>query len=200
MVDAAVYLEELCRDLIAIVHQEGGPSIALETDIDNEFLTTERAIPIGLIVNELVTNAVKYGALSNTSGHIDIGWRLVERNDYQVELTWQESGGPIVRHGAAGFGTKLIDRVLHDIGAEIEMKFDPQGLHCRLAFPLQRTRARHTHERALAERALVAIGPASEKPVLDELKGDKMLSVQFSTSSADRDAAAKLVRVALSRL
>src|SRR5437773_1405044 len=72
VVDAAVYLEELCRDLIAIVHQEGGTSIALETDIDNEFLTTERAIPIGLIVNELVTNAVKYGFPNETGGTVRV--------------------------------------------------------------------------------------------------------------------------------
>jgi two-component sensor histidine kinase len=95
-----------------------------------------------MTLHELTTNAAKYGALSNTSGHIDIGWRLVEHNGgYQVELTWQESGGPVVRYGAAGFGTKVIHRILHDFGAEIEMKFDPQGLHCRVAFPLQRTTA-----------------------------------------------------------
>ena len=102
-------------------------------------LPADAVVPLSMALHELTTNAVKYGALSNTSGHIDIGWRLVERNGYQVELTWQESGGPIVRRSAAGFGTKLIDRVLHDLGAETEMKFDPQGLHCRVALPLQRT-------------------------------------------------------------
>ena len=59
-VDAASYLDELCRDLIASVHREGDTSIMLKTDIANEKLPTDRAIPIGLIVNELVTNAVKY--------------------------------------------------------------------------------------------------------------------------------------------
>src|ERR1700687_4615627 len=48
-VDAATYLDELCRDLIASVHQEGGRSIVLKTDIASELLSTERAIPIGLI-------------------------------------------------------------------------------------------------------------------------------------------------------
>ena len=52
-VDAATYLDELCRDLIASVHREDGTSIVLTTDIASELLPTDRAIPIGLIVNEL---------------------------------------------------------------------------------------------------------------------------------------------------
>src|ERR1700688_2029413 len=59
-VDAATYLDEVCRDLIASVHREGGTSIMLKTDIESELLPTDQAIPIGLIVNELVTNAIKY--------------------------------------------------------------------------------------------------------------------------------------------
>ena len=58
-VDAATYLDELCRDLIESLHEEGGTFVELKTDIESEFLPTDRAVPIGLIVNELVTNAVK---------------------------------------------------------------------------------------------------------------------------------------------
>jgi chemotaxis protein methyltransferase CheR len=52
-VDAASYLEALCRDLIDSVQKENGTSIALTTDIENEPLPVDRAIPLGLIVNEL---------------------------------------------------------------------------------------------------------------------------------------------------
>jgi PAS domain S-box-containing protein len=104
-------------------------------------LPADAVVPLAMALHELTTNAVKYGALSNASGHIDIAWRLVEQNGSQVELTWQESGGPAVKRRAAGFGTKLINRVLHDLGAETEMKFDPQGVRCRVAFPLRRTSA-----------------------------------------------------------
>lgn len=104
-------------------------------------LPVDAVVPLAMALHELTTNAVKYGALSNASGHIDINWRLVEQNGTQVELTWQESGGPTVRRRAAGFGTKLIDRVLRDFGAETEIKFDSQGLRCKVAFPLQRPSA-----------------------------------------------------------
>jgi len=138
---SGIGLSELVTNLLAPFRSRdgrikaGGSHIALPADA---------VVPLSMALHELTTNAVKYGALSNTSGHIDIGWRLVERKGYQVELTWKESGGPNVRHSAAGFGTKLIDRVLHDIGAETEMKFDPQGLHCRVVFPLHRTNAPST--------------------------------------------------------
>jgi PAS domain S-box-containing protein len=104
-------------------------------------LPVDAVIPLAMALHELTTNAVKYGALSNASGHIDIAWRLVEQNGFRVELTWQESGGPTVKRKAAGFGTKLINRVLRDLGAETEIKFDPQGLRCTVVFPLQRTSA-----------------------------------------------------------
>jgi PAS domain S-box-containing protein len=51
-VDAASYLEALCRDLIESVQKENGTSIALTTDIESEPLPVDRAIPLGLIVNE----------------------------------------------------------------------------------------------------------------------------------------------------
>jgi PAS domain S-box-containing protein len=104
-------------------------------------LPADAVVLLAMALHELTTNAVKYGALSNASGHIDIAWRLVEQNGSQVELTWQESGGPTVKRRAAGFGTKLIDRVLRDLGAETEIKFDPQGVRCTVVFPLQRTSA-----------------------------------------------------------
>src|SRR5664279_284314 len=69
-VDAATYLDELCGDLIASVHKEGSTSIVLKTDIESELLPTDRAIPIGLIVNELVTNAVKYGFPGEAKGTV----------------------------------------------------------------------------------------------------------------------------------
>jgi PAS domain S-box-containing protein len=104
-------------------------------------LPADAVVLLAMALHELTTNAVKYGALSNASGHIDIAWRLVEQNGSQVELTWQESGGPTVKRRAAGFGTKLINHALRDLGAETEIRFDPQGLRCTVAFPLQRTSA-----------------------------------------------------------
>jgi two-component system, sensor histidine kinase PdtaS len=69
-VDAATYRDELCRDLIASVYKDGDAFIMLKTDIESELLPTDRAIPIGLIVNELVTNTVKYGFPGEAKGTV----------------------------------------------------------------------------------------------------------------------------------
>jgi signal transduction histidine kinase len=53
-------LDELCRDLVESIQREGDTSIVLKSDIASEPLPTDRAIPLRLIVNELVTNAVRY--------------------------------------------------------------------------------------------------------------------------------------------
>ena len=69
-IDASIYLDQVCRDLIASVQQEGGRAISLKTDIESELLPTERTIPIGLIVNELVMNAIKYAFPHETRGTV----------------------------------------------------------------------------------------------------------------------------------
>src|SRR3984893_15683844 len=83
-VDAAVYLNELCRDLIASVHKEGDTSITLKTDIENELFQTDRAILIGLIVNELVTNALKYAFPGDATGTVTV---MLKRAHGEVSLT-----------------------------------------------------------------------------------------------------------------
>src|SRR6202521_6004245 len=88
-IDAATYLDELCRDLIASIHQEGGTSIVLKTDIESELLPTDRAIPIGLIVNELVTNAVKYAFPGDTKGMVVV---TLKRVPGELRLTVADNG------------------------------------------------------------------------------------------------------------
>ena len=88
-VDAASYLEALCRDLIESVQKENGTSIALKTDIESEPLPVDRAIPLGLIVNELVTNAVKYAFPSETRGTVVV---TLKRMPGELRLTVADDG------------------------------------------------------------------------------------------------------------
>jgi two-component sensor histidine kinase len=69
------------------------------------------AMSIALALHELATNAVKYGALSEPKGHVDVEWRISDQGGFQ--LTWTESGGPEVVVGdRKGFGSRLIQQVL----------------------------------------------------------------------------------------
>jgi two-component sensor histidine kinase len=85
-----------------------------------------------LITHELVTNSVKYGALSSSRGTIEISWFF---EGEQVRLSWIERGGPQVTVPAKpGFGSRLVTRTLRQLDGEITAAFPPEGLVCMLKF------------------------------------------------------------------
>jgi PAS domain S-box-containing protein len=132
-VDAATYLDELCRDLIASVHKEGGTSIMLETDIESELLPTDRAIPIGLIVNELVTNAVKYAFPGEAKGTVMV---TLKRVPGELRLTVTDDGqGLDPRRADSGLGGRLVDGFAQQLGGQVERKSDSQGTTVHLILP-----------------------------------------------------------------
>src|ERR1700720_2453679 len=103
----ATYLDELCGDLIESVHKEGDTSIVLKTDIASELLPTDQAIPIGLIVNELVTNAVKYGFPGDTKGTVLV---TLKRVPGELRLTVADDGqGVDPRRADSGVGGRPVD-------------------------------------------------------------------------------------------
>ncbi len=99
-----------------------------------------------LAIHELATNAIKYGALSRPNGKVDVSWRLDDRvNPIELILDWQERGGPrIERPQRKGFGTELLEKTLaFELKGKTMLNYDPSGLHCTIAIPLNR-RVVHT--------------------------------------------------------
>ncbi len=93
------------------------------------------ALAVAMALQELATNAVKYGALSNETGKIEINWSVEPNADGQrLRLNWTESGGPLVKVPARrGFGTRLIERSLsQDLRGEVCLAFAPTGLICTI--------------------------------------------------------------------
>jgi two-component sensor histidine kinase len=92
-----------------------------------------------MAIQELTTNAVKYGALSNKTGQIAIGWRLDgTKAPPCLHLTWEESGGPPVQAPKRrGFGTRLTERSLAlDLDGNVCIAFAPGGVVCTIDAPL----------------------------------------------------------------
>lgn len=91
-------------------------------------LPEAKALALSLALNELVTNAIKYGSLSNREGRITISWEAV--NDHDLHLIWREYGGPMVSPPLrSGFGSRLIQRhVAAAFGAKAHITFDPEGV------------------------------------------------------------------------
>lgn len=95
------------------------------------------ALPLAMVLNELCTNAVKYGALSRPTGRVDIN-ATVEANGKHFLLTWAESGGPVVQPPARrSFGSKLIEHAfVAQLQAKAGLSFDPAGVRYELEVPL----------------------------------------------------------------
>jgi PAS domain S-box-containing protein len=132
-VDAATYLDELCRDLIASVHREGGTSIVLKTDIESELLPTDRAITIGLMVNELVTNAVKYAFPGNTTGTVLV---TLKRVPGELRLTVADNGQGIdLRRTDSGLGGRLVEGFAQQLGGQLKRESGGKGTIVCLTLP-----------------------------------------------------------------
>jgi len=132
-VDAASYLEALCRDLIESVQKENGTSIALETDIESEPLPVDRAIPLGLIVNELVTNAVKYAFPSETRGTVAV---TLNRIPGELRLTVSDNGkGVDPRRTDSGVGGRLVEIFARQLGGQVERESGNKGTIVCLTLP-----------------------------------------------------------------
>ncbi|MEO6387597.1 MAG: HWE histidine kinase domain-containing protein [Croceibacterium sp.] len=100
---------------------------------DQVELTSRELIAVGMILYELLTNAIKYGSLSQEQGSLAISW---ETAGGELLIKWNEQlamkpGEPERR----GFGTRMIERSAHhDLGGSVEWDWSGQGLNFRLHF------------------------------------------------------------------
>ena len=97
------------------------------------------SLSLALILHELATNAVKYGALSNEHGHVDIVWTITEGEEAPcLAMRWSEHGGPpVFEPTRSGFGSRLISRGLGgDVGGDVMLTYDPAGVVCTITAPL----------------------------------------------------------------
>lgn len=100
-------------------------------------LTSRVCLSLAMAMQELTTNAIKYGALSGPSGQVSIRWGL-EQHPGRLQFRWKESGGPIVVHPARrGFGTRLLETGLaRDMNGLAQVEFAPDGLSCTFDIPI----------------------------------------------------------------
>ena len=98
-------------------------------------LTPKSALSLSLAVHELATNAAKYGAFTAPAGHVVVNWRRA--NDGGVELSWTETGGPLVEQPKRrGFGSTLIERALAmETGGHAIVRYLRGGVVCDIFLP-----------------------------------------------------------------
>jgi two-component sensor histidine kinase len=102
-------------------------------------LPAEAAVPLGMVLHELATNAAKYGALSVPEGRLRLAWSVEPGDPPRLHLEWEETGGPPIAGPPAreGFGSQLLRRALSGLpGHGVEVAWRPRGLVVQLALGL----------------------------------------------------------------
>ena len=133
--DGNISLRTLVETAVAPYVSESAQCDAKGDDIT---LGDRNAVPMGLILHELVTNTVKYGAWSAPGGTVHIRWRGLERGDAEgrAVLEWTEEGSQPVRQQPAqsGFGTMLIESAVRQMNGKMERTYHPHGIAVRVEF------------------------------------------------------------------
>jgi two-component sensor histidine kinase len=102
-------------------------------------LPPRMGLAIAMALQELATNAVKYGALSSPAGEVRVHWELSSgQGAYHLRMKWEESGGPpVTEPPRRGFGTRLIERTLkQELNGDVRIEFAPAGLVCEFRVPV----------------------------------------------------------------
>eukprot|EP01037_Dinobryon_pediforme_P002065 gene2065-2102_t len=123
------------RDLIIRVAEPLSPNAgaAFRFDGPNVDLPPQEALGMTMVLHELCTNALKYGALSRPGGMVLVDWAWREPSSTTLDIVWRERGGPRVEapQRGTGFGTRLIARALGEHGST-SVEFSEHGLICRI--------------------------------------------------------------------
>ena len=131
--------------LVDVVHNalepfgvSGGRADRIVIKGENIRFPPPAALALGIAFNELATNAMKYGSLSNERGSILIEWQIEQTSEgSRLVLHWQEKNGPPVTPPShRGFGSNVIERGLaHELQGITHLDYQPDGLVCTINIP-----------------------------------------------------------------
>lgn len=120
-------LGDLLTVLLAPYEDLGAFSGRIRVAVPRMGVGEKAATSLALIVHELATNSMKYGALATETGTLDLA---ATAPGSKVILVWTERGGPAVvqPEEGQGYGSKLIRRMISNLGGELDYQWDPEGL------------------------------------------------------------------------
>ncbi len=120
------------------IYSDGDASRVLLEGPDVE-LPSQLAVPLGMTIHELTTNAFRHGALSTRAGRITVSWSVLPAQEKRILLCrWTETGGPRVEPPARhGFGSMILTRVLaQQIGAKVDARYSAEGFSLLAEIPI----------------------------------------------------------------
>jgi two-component sensor histidine kinase len=130
--DSSIALDELVKAELGAYRIDAPARVTIEGP--GVTLPNDKAIGLGIVLNELATNALKYGALSTPAGTVSVTWFI---EDSHLVLEWREQGGPSVQTAAIeSFGSRLLRRIVEgQLLGNITRQLRRDGVFCTLDVP-----------------------------------------------------------------
>lgn len=130
--ESTIPIDELVKAELGVYRVEAPDRIVIEGDALR--IAGDKAITLGIVLNELSTNALKYGALSTPAGQVSVQWG-VERD--VLVLRWEENGGPSVQSAAVeSFGSRLVRRLVEGrLMGSVTRQLRRDGVYCIIEVP-----------------------------------------------------------------
>lgn len=125
-------LGQLAWDVLAAQGTEGGRITVGGPDV---VLEPRQAVSVAMVLHELCTNAIKYGALSSDEGRVTVSWTWQDEQEKRLKLVWREiSGPPVSPPHRRGFGTRLVESALKQDSGKARIDFRQDGVVCTIDF------------------------------------------------------------------
>jgi two-component sensor histidine kinase len=133
----ADYLKELIDFLIYSYDYNTG-SLKFNYDIPQITLDVDKAIPVGLIVNELVANSLKHGLPVTQTPELAVAGRIISDKEFVIQIS--DNGAGFSYEGHAGseqsFGLKMVNLLLKDLGGTMKVFTDKRTI-VEIKFPIK---------------------------------------------------------------
>jgi len=130
-VDAATYLDALCSGL----ERATGDALAIERDLEPIQLRPDRAVPLGLVLNELVTNCIKYAIPDRPDAFIRVRLRL-DLGTEEAMLVVQDNGPGMGDQRPGSLGLRLVRALAGQLSGRVEVNSSTSGTTVTMIFPL----------------------------------------------------------------
>jgi chemotaxis family two-component system sensor kinase Cph1 len=132
IIDLSRYLGELVSELQGSLDQRWAPQMTL--DLAPILITTDRAVSLGLILNELIINATKY-AYGDDTGPIQV---LLEQHRSSLRLVVADRGkGHAGKTEGTGFGSRMLGALIQRLGGSLDMDDNRPGMRAIVTAPIE---------------------------------------------------------------
>jgi two-component sensor histidine kinase len=129
VVDARQYLTEICQHLSASI--SGTSPVAITAHADELYIHSEHAVPIAIILNELITNSLKYAFPDGRPGHIHVELH----SDGEIALAVTDNGIGLKDHASEGVGSRVVSLLTQQLGGALHYESLEQGCRATLRMP-----------------------------------------------------------------